>query len=70
MEASDIIWLRADSWELRAKEWIRKNAKRLAKKSFGQDFLAVSQSEKMSDRFIKSLKFNQNNNIGNNEIAI
>ena len=70
MEAEDIIWLRADSWELRAKEWIRKNALKLAKKSFGQDFLAVSQSEKMSDRFIKSLKFNQNSNIGNNEISI
>ena len=55
MEAEDIIWLRADSWEFRANEWIRKNALKLAKKSFGQDFLAVSQSEKMSDRFIKSL---------------
>ena len=70
MEAEDIIWLRADSWEFRAKEWIRKNALKLAKKSFGQDFLAVSQSEKMSDRFIKSLKFNQNSNIGNNEMSI
>ena len=32
MEAEDIIWLRADSWELRAKEWIRKNALKIAKK--------------------------------------
>jgi len=29
MEAEDIIWLRADSWDIRAKEWIRKNAKRI-----------------------------------------
>ena len=70
MNIDDFIGFRGESWGTRANEWIRKNAKRLAKKSFGQEFIEVSQQEKMSNRFLKSIKFNQIDNVGNNQIAI
>ena len=57
LTTSGIIDLRLESAGFRAKEWARKNAIRVAKKTYGQVFIEQAKAKEMSERYIDSIKF-------------
>jgi len=57
MNLNDLVEYRLGSVDVRAREWLRKNTKRIAKQTLGNEFVTQAHSKDMSDRYIKSLKF-------------
>ena len=57
MNIADFIDFRVGSTDHRIKEWLRKNAKRIAEDTYGEQFLTESQAKKMSNRYMSSIRF-------------
>ena len=71
MNIDDFIGFRGDSWGTRAREWLRKNAKRIADETYGEQFLTESQSKKMSNRYMSSIRFHlKGANTPNSDLII
>ena len=57
MDISQFIEFRVGSVNHRAREWLRKNTKRIAEKTYRQQFITESDLKGMSERYKNSLKF-------------
>ena len=57
MDISKFIEFRLGSVSHRTREWLRKNAVRIAKETFGQEFITQADMKEMSDRYKNSIKF-------------
>ena len=57
MDISKFIECRLGSVSHRTREWLRKNAVRIAKETFGQEFITQADMKEMSDRYKNSIKF-------------
>ena len=57
MNVNKFIEFRLGSVDFRIKQWIRKNAKRIAEDTYGLVFISESKSKKMSERYIDSIRF-------------
>ena len=57
MDISKFIEFRLGSVSHRTREWLRKNAVRIAKETYGQEFITQADMKEMSDRYKNSIKF-------------
>ena len=57
MNLDQLVDYRLESVDVRSREWLRKNAKRIAEQTYGRVFVEQAQAKDMSERYIKSLKF-------------
>ena len=57
MDISKFIEFRLGSVSHRTREWLRKNVVRIAKETFGQEFITQADMKEMSDRYKDSIKF-------------
>jgi hypothetical protein len=71
MDISKFIEFRLGSVSHRSREWLRKNAVRIAKETFGQEFITQADMKGMSDRYKDSIKFHlAGKNTPNSNLAI
>ena len=71
MDISKFIEFRLGSVSHRTREWLRKNAVRIAKQTLGQEFITQADMKGMSDRYKDSIKFHLvGKNMPNSNLAI
>jgi len=71
MDISKFIEFRLGSVSHRTREWLRKNAVRIAKETLGQEFITQADMKGMSDRYKDSIKFHlAGKNTPNSNLAI
>ena len=71
MDISKFIEFRLGSVSHRSREWLRKNAVRIAKETYGQEFITQADMKDMSERYKNSIKFHlAGKNTPNSNLAI